>query len=313
MVIVLISRTWCLLQKLPVRNTVDVMHVERNISASVLRHIFGEKDTAATRKDMEQVGKFPNLWLQFPLGASNYLKPPAPYVFTDSEKQEVMGLISQTRTPTGYASSFNKHLGEDKLGGLKSHDHHVLLQDLLPSSIRRSLHPGPREAIIRLGNLFKRICAKVVKQNEMGDLLKFAAETLCLFELWFPPGWFDIMPHLAIHLVEELAICGPVLARWCYSVERYMGVLARYVRDKGRPEASMAEGYATDEALGFCTKYLDMYPHSTRRIWDPKEELRDSGEMVEGAHQSLTISQGELEELHDYIITHSVHTAELLG
>lgn len=299
-------------QKLPVRNTLDVMHVERNINANVLKHIFGEKDTPAVRRDMEHIGKFPHLWLQPSVGSSSYLQPPAPYVCTDAEKRELLQLISETKTPTGYASSFQKHMGENKFAGLKSHDHHVLLEDLLPRAIRGSLHPGPRQAIIRLGHLFKRICTKVVKIDEMNDLLKFAAETLCLFELWFPPGFFDIMSHLPLHLVQELAICGPVHARWCYSVERYMGVLARYVRDKARPEASMAQGYAVDEALGFCTEYFDMYPHSTRRIWDPEEELRDSGELVEGAHHSVTLSHAELEELHDHVITHSVHTAELL-
>lgn len=34
------------------------MHIERNVAANVLKHIFGEKDTAAVRIDMEQAGKF---------------------------------------------------------------------------------------------------------------------------------------------------------------------------------------------------------------------------------------------------------------
>lgn len=90
-----------------------------------------------------------------------------------------------------------------------------------------------------------------------------------------------------------------------------MGVLARYVRDKARPEASMAQGYAVDEALGFCTEYFEMYPHHSRRMWDSEEELRDSGELLEGAHQRLTLSQSEVEEIHEHVITHSIHTAEL--
>ena len=147
---------------------------------------------------------------------------------------------------------------------MKSHDHHVLIQDILPASIRHMLQPGPREAITRLGILFQRICTKVVKPTEMPDLRTFAAETFCLLELCFLLGFFDVMTHLVVHLVEELEICGPVHSRWCYSVERYMAVLARYVQDKARPEASMAKGYAADEVLGFCTEYFDMYPHTVR-------------------------------------------------
>jgi hypothetical protein len=35
-----------------------------------------------------------------------------------------------------------------------------------------------------------------------------------------------------------------------------MKTLKGYVKNKKRPKISMAEGYAIEEALGFCTKYL---------------------------------------------------------
>ncbi len=40
------------------------MHVERNISVNVLKHLFGEKDSLGTRRDMEEVRVRPWLWLQ---------------------------------------------------------------------------------------------------------------------------------------------------------------------------------------------------------------------------------------------------------
>jgi hypothetical protein len=43
----------------------------------------------------------------------------------------------------------------------------------------------------------------VVNQNEMNDLRIFVAETLCMFEVWFPLARFDFMTHLVIHLVDE--------------------------------------------------------------------------------------------------------------
>jgi hypothetical protein len=197
------------------------------------------------------------------------------------------------------------------LGGMKSHDHHILIQDILPASIRHMLQGSPCEAITRLGRLFQRICTKMVKPSEMADLKTFAAEILCLLELCFPPGFFDIMTHLVVHLVEELDICGPVHALWCYSVERYMGILACYVRDKARPEASMAQGYAADKALGFCTEYFDIYPHTTRWVWDSKEELRDSGEVLLGAPRRVTMTREDIDDIHEYVLTHSIHIAEL--
>lgn len=38
------------------------------------------------------------------------------------------------------------------------------------------------------------------------------------------------MPHLMLHLVDELEICGPVHSRWCYSIERYV---EQEIRDSG--------------------------------------------------------------------------------
>ena len=43
------------MQDLPIWHTLDPMHIERNFSANILKHLFGEKDTVATRRDMEDV------------------------------------------------------------------------------------------------------------------------------------------------------------------------------------------------------------------------------------------------------------------
>jgi hypothetical protein len=41
------------MQELPICNTLDVMHVERNVSDNLLSHLFGERDMVEVRKDME--------------------------------------------------------------------------------------------------------------------------------------------------------------------------------------------------------------------------------------------------------------------
>ena len=300
-------------QELPIRHLVDVMHTERNISANILKHIFGENDTEDVRKDMEQAGVMPHLWLQPQPDSRSFLQPRAPYVLSESERRSFLRVIATTSTPTGFASSLQKHADKDRLAGLKSHDHHVLLQQIMPAAIRGSLQVGPRNAVIRMGTLFKKICAKVVDPLQIPALLDYAAETLCLFEQHFPPSFFDIMTHLTVHVVEELLQCGPVHSRWCYPVERYMGILASYVRNMARPEASMASGYTDDEALAFATEYFQDFPHSRRRIWDSEEELRDSGELVMGKVKSVTLSLEDVNDIHEYVIRHSEFTAELLG
>ena len=78
----------------------------------------------------------------------------------------------------------------------------------------------------------------MVDLSTIQNLLECAAEALCLFEMLFLPGFFDIMTHPLVHLVEELYWCGPVHAHWFYLVERYMGFLTKYVCDGSKPEAA---------------------------------------------------------------------------
>ncbi|GJV32522.1 hypothetical protein Tco_1392922, partial [Tanacetum coccineum] len=49
---------------------------------------------------------------------------------------------------------------------------------------------------------------------------------------------------------------GPLRYRWMFPFERYMKKLKNYVRNKAKPEGSIAEGYVAEEALTFCSRYL---------------------------------------------------------
>ena len=64
------------------------------------------------------------------------------------------------------------------------------------------------------------------------------------------------MIHLVLHLPKEVILGGPVHFRWMYPYERYIKKLKDYVRNRARPEGSIAEGYVVDEALTFCSMYL---------------------------------------------------------
>lgn len=298
-------------QDLPVRHVIDVMHVEKNVAETILKFLFGEKDDLACRRDMEEANCMHDLWLRQKGAQGNYFKPSSPYAFTPLEKDQFMTKIATIKTPTGYGASYGKHKDKDTLMGLKSHDYHCMIQQIIPVCVRGNIPPAQQTALIRLGKVFTRICAKVQVKGNLESLQQYVVETLCILEVCFPPALFDIMAHLVVHLVPEIALCGPVTGRWSYPLERYLAVLKGYVRNKARPEASMANGYMWMEVLGFCTEYLGTQPHINRRVWESEEDMKMSGEVVEGAARHKILSAVEVSRIHEYVVGHSNTTVTL--
>jgi hypothetical protein len=110
-------------------------------------------------------------------------------------------------------------------------------------ALRELLIEGAWMVVMRMYKIFRRLCTKVYNPAEFDSLQADIVDSMALLEMEFTPSFFDIMTHLPYHLVEELDLCGPVITRWMYPVERYMKTLKGYVWNMARPEASMAEGY----------------------------------------------------------------------
>lgn len=94
------------------------------------------------------------------------------------------------------------------ISGLKSHDNHILMQQLIPVAIRRSLPKNVVEPLIELSNFFRQLCSKVNRASDLEYIRDRIATTLCHLEKIFPPAFFDIMEHLHIHLADEALIAG---------------------------------------------------------------------------------------------------------
>ena len=114
-----------------------------------------------------------------------------------------------------------------------------------------------RLAITRLCFFFHAICSKVIDHVKFDELESEAAIILCQLEMYFPPAFFDIMIHLIVHLVREIKCCGYVYLRWMYPVERYMKILKGYTKNLYRPKASIVERYISEEAIEFCSEYME--------------------------------------------------------
>ncbi|XP_074315383.1 uncharacterized protein LOC141651578 [Silene latifolia] len=148
-------------------------------------------------------------------------------------------------------------MAQRKVSGYKSHDAYSILHYLLQVAVRRCLPKHVALPLIRLGNYFRKLYSKVLNPQELDFLESEIIQILCDLEKIFLPSFFDIMVHLPIHLVEEIRLGGPVQGRGMFFIERYLCKLKSYVRNRGRPEGSIAEGYLIEECMNFCSRYVD--------------------------------------------------------
>ncbi|GJX59920.1 hypothetical protein Tco_0291310 [Tanacetum coccineum] len=166
--------------------------------------------------------------------------------------------IKGVKLPDGFGSNF-KHKVTDNdtnITGLKSHDCHIMMQRLLPYGLQQYLPADVAKPIIELCLFFKQICSQTLMEDDMLKAQSKVVDILCNLELIYPPAFFDIMIHLVIHLPLEALEGGPIRPRWMYPFERYMKKLKNYVRNKAKPEGSIAEGYVAEEALTFSSHYF---------------------------------------------------------
>ena len=205
-------------------HNLDVMHIEKNVCESIigtLLNIAGKtKDGLNSRLDLVEMGLRSELAPRFE-SKRTYL-PPACYTHSTMEKNVFCQTLSQLKVPYGYCSNLRNLVSMDdlKLYGLKSHDYHALMQQYLPILLRSILPKHVRNVICRLSFFFNALCSKVVDVPSLDELQNEIVVTLCLFEKYFPPSFFDIMVHLTVHLVREVRLCGPVYFRWMYPFER---------------------------------------------------------------------------------------------
>ena len=193
-------------------------------------------------------------------------------------------------------------MNELKLVGLKSHDCHVLMQQLLPVAIRGTLPEKVRVAISRLCFIFNAICAKVIDPKQLDALEDEVVVVLCQMEMFFPPSFFDIMVHLVVHLVREIRCCGPVFFRWMYPVERYMKVLKGYTKNRHRPEASIVERYVAEECIEFASQYID----SLKPVGVPasRHDQPIAGKGTRG-YNVVTMTRHDVSQAHLYILNNT--------
>ena len=119
------------------RHNIDVMHTEKNYFDNLFNTVMDvtgkTKDNPKARLDLPEYCKRRELHLQEgPNG--NLLKPKASYTFKLDQKRKICEWVQNLKMPDGYASNLGKRVDMEHgiLQGMKSHDCHVFMEQLLP-------------------------------------------------------------------------------------------------------------------------------------------------------------------------------------
>jgi len=110
----------------------DPMHCEKNICENIVKTILGMHDSPGSRQDAQDMHIREEIWLQ-PAGRreNEFYMPHAPYILNPAERKEFVDIITKIRTPSNYVGSIHKRLQDGKLQYMKTHDYHVLMQQVL--------------------------------------------------------------------------------------------------------------------------------------------------------------------------------------
>ena len=134
------------------------------------------------------------------------LKPKANYTLTPDEAKLVYQWIKELKMPNGYSSNLARCADVEKgrIHGMKSHDCHVFMESLLPIAFSvlpiRVLNP-----LTEISHFFKDLCSATLKEESLRRMEENIPIILCKLKRIFPPGLFDSMEHLPIHLCNILS------------------------------------------------------------------------------------------------------------
>ena len=202
-------------------HNLDVMHIEKNICENILGTLLNvagkTKDTTNARLDLLDMGIRPELHLQ--RCGNSVVAPPAPYVLGKEQKKEFCKFLRGIKFPDGYAANLARYISEDGskvTGKLKTHSCHILLQRIIPAGLRGLVRKDVYEAIAELRNFFRELCIRNLRIDVVKRLKQDIPLILWKLEKIFPPAFFDVMVHLAVHLPDEALLRGPVQYGWMY-------------------------------------------------------------------------------------------------
>jgi hypothetical protein len=153
------------------------MHIEKNACESLVGTFLNmngkTRDHGHARADLKKMGIRQELWLNdFVKGME---QPTSCITLLKNEKKEFCGFLKNMKVPSGYSTNVSRLilLPELKIApGVKSHDYHVLLMQMIAVGIPNILAVNIRVAIMNFCFFFNAIGQKVLSEEALSHWKK---------------------------------------------------------------------------------------------------------------------------------------------
>jgi hypothetical protein len=169
------------------RHNLDVMHIEKNVMDNILGTILDikgkTKDNLAARLNLQEMGLRPKLHPFTAANGKTYI-PAACHTMSREDKENFLKVLQNVRVSDEYASNISRcvRLKDRTISGLKNHDSHILMQQLLPIALRKSLPDKVVRPLVEISIFFRGICSTKLSQEDMDRLQGDVCITLCKLE-----------------------------------------------------------------------------------------------------------------------------------
>jgi hypothetical protein len=136
------------------RHNLDVMHIEKNFFGNVFNTVMNvkdkSKDNVKARKDIQRECKCGDLEL-VPLQNGKMGMPKAKYSPMPNDAKLVCKWVKELKMAHGFASNLGRcaNVNKGAMQGMKSHDCHVFMENLLPIAFP-SLHDEVWKPLIKM-------------------------------------------------------------------------------------------------------------------------------------------------------------------
>jgi hypothetical protein len=159
--------------------------------------------------------------------------PTACFTLSEKELEQFFKCLLGVKVSHGYSRNIGRYLDEVKkrFSGMKSHDYHMLMTQILPVAIQGIMDEHVCETLFGLCNFFDVISRKLIGLKQHDALQEEIIMILCELEIYFPLAFFDIMVHLLVHLVDDIIHLSLTFLHNMMPFERLNGVIKGFVRN----------------------------------------------------------------------------------